>query len=102
LPNDLPYLAEDWWRGVLVFAYMTGWRIGSILALRRCDVDLEAGTAVSRAEDNKGKRDQKIPIHPLVVEHLRKVPGFDPCFFPWNANRRLLWEEFQAIQKVAP
>ena len=81
----------------LVFAYMTGWRIGSI---RRADADRRR-TAVSRAEDNKGKRDQKIPLHPLVVEHLRNVPGFNPCFFPWSPNRRLLWEVFQAIQKAA-
>ena len=33
------------WRALLVTAYMTGWRIGSLLALRREDVDLETGFA---------------------------------------------------------
>jgi integrase len=101
LPDDLPYPAADWWRGLLVTAYMTGWRIGSILALRREDVDLDAGTAISRSEDNKGARDQLIPLHATVIQHLRRLPSFGPTFFPWNVGRRLLWDEFQAIQTEA-
>ena len=36
---------------------MTGWRIGDMLGLARADVDLVAGTAITRweAEGNKGK-----------------------------------------------
>ena len=77
-PDAGPFDAADWWRGLLVTAYMTGWRIGSLLALRWDDVDLDTGWAVSRAADNKGKRDQRIPLHPLVVEHLRKLVSFSP------------------------
>jgi integrase len=32
-PDDQPYPAADWWRGILITAYLTGWRIGSLLAL---------------------------------------------------------------------
>jgi len=32
-PTGLPYPTTDWWRGLLVFGYMTGWRIGDMLAL---------------------------------------------------------------------
>ena len=92
---------DDWWRGLLVTAYMTGWRIGSLLALRWADVDLEHAWAVSRAGDNKGKRDQRIPLHPLVVEHLRKLVSFSPVVFAWDCPRRGLWDEFHAIQKAA-
>ena len=35
LPADLPYPASDWWQALLVFNYMTGWRISEPLALRR-------------------------------------------------------------------
>src|SRR5262249_4342542 len=31
LPRGLPYPAAEWWRGVLVVGYMTGWRIGEII-----------------------------------------------------------------------
>ncbi len=100
-PADEPFTPAEWWQGLLIAAYMTGWRIGSLLALRWQHVDLEAGTAISLAADNKGKRDQKIPLHPVVIEHLRKLKSFSPLVFPWNHARRGLYGEFQAIQRAA-
>jgi integrase len=84
---------------LILFCYMTGWRIAAILSLRREDLDLDGGTAFSRAEDNKGRRDQKVPLHPLLLERLRKLAGFGRLLFPWNRARRLLFEEFARIQK---
>jgi integrase len=47
--RDLPNLsAPDWWRALLTVGYMTGWRIGDLLAMRREDLDLEAGLVVAR------------------------------------------------------
>jgi integrase len=100
-PGRLPYSPADWWRGLLAMAYMTGWRIGDILALRRDQLDLDAGTAVSLAEDNKGKRDELVKLHPAVIEHLRPLSGFTPTVFPWCHNRRTLDEEFLRIQEAA-
>lgn len=101
MPADLPFPAADWWRGVLVTGYMTGWRISEILSLRREDLDLEAGTAITRWEDNKGDRDERVKLHTVVVEHLKKLPGFDPCVFPWNHDRTTLMNEFRRIQEAA-
>jgi integrase len=91
----------DWWKALLLTAYMTGWRIGSLMALRWEDVDLERCTALSRAADNKGKRDQKIPLHPLVVEHIAKLKGFAPHVFNHPYDRRRLYKDFYAIQDAA-
>src|SRR5262245_59162747 len=68
-PANLPYPAAEWWRALLVTGYMTGWRIGDMLNLRRADLDLDACTAVIRwaSEGNKGKRDELVPLHPVVV-----------------------------------
>jgi integrase len=100
-PRKLPFTPGNWWRGLLMFAYMTGWRIGSILSLRWEDVDLDAGTALSRAQDNKGRRDQRIPLHPVVVEHLRKLRSFDEKVFPWAKDRRKLFAYFHRLQDAA-
>ena len=102
-PNDLPNIEPaDWWRGLLVMAFMTGWRISQLRALRWEDVDLENGTALSRADDNKGKRDTKIPLHPLTIEHLRKLEGsFERYVFAWNQHNRTLWSHFHEIQEAA-
>ena len=82
-------------------AQLIGWRIGEALALRCDDLDLEAGSALTRADQNKGKRDELTLLHSLVVEHLEKVRGFDPSVFPWPHHRKDLWLEFHAIQKAA-
>ncbi len=74
---------------------------GSLLALRREDVNLETGFALSRAADNKGKRDVLVPLHPLAIEHLRKLASFSPLVFPWDHDRRGLFTEFHTIQKAA-
>jgi integrase len=100
-PTDYPFTPADWWRGVIVFGYMTGWRIGEILALRREDLDLEAGTAITRHGDNKGKRDEIVPLNDVVVEHLRPLRSFEPVVFPFYHSPRTLYQEFHAIQKAA-
>ncbi len=101
MPEGMPYPAADWWRGIIVMAYMTGWRIGDLLAFRRDDLDLDQATAITRFEDNKGKRDECVKLHPVVVEHLRRLAHFDPCVFPWNYDRRTLDTEFRHIQEAA-
>jgi integrase len=100
-PAGLPYPAADWWRGLLVTGYMTGWRISELLGLRRDDLDLEAGTAITRAKDNKGKRDEIARLHPVVVEHLRGLTSFHPTVFPWPHYKTTLYNEFAAIQEAA-
>ena len=62
---------------------------------------MDAGTAITRWEDNKGKRDERVKLHPVVVEHLRRIPGFDPAMFPWHHNRRTLQTELAQIQEAA-
>jgi integrase len=99
-PEGQPSPAADWWRALLVTAAMTGWRIGRLLALRRADVDLEAGYIITRAEHNKGKRDQRIELHPFAVEHLRRIASFSAVVFPWPHGLRL-YGEFHRLQEKA-
>lgn len=100
-PEKLPYPAADWWRALLVTAYMTGWRIGEILALTREDLDMKAGAAITRAKDNKGKRDEIAKLHPVVLEHLERVASFHPKVFPWPYNKTTLYVQFAKIQEAA-
>lgn len=99
VPNVTP---GDWWRGFLAMAYMTGWRVGDLLALRRDCVDLETGRAMSLAEDNKARRDDVVTLPPDVVSHLRPLwAHFDPLVFPWHDAFRQLYNQFHAIQAAA-
>jgi integrase len=101
LPRGLSSPAADWWRGLIVLAYMTGWRIGDLLALRRDDLDLTTGHAITRAVDNKGGRDDRVKLHPVVVEHLARLASFDPLVFPSVHDVVTIREEYHRIQRLA-
>jgi integrase len=58
----------------------------------------------------KGNRDQRVPVHAIVVDHLRRLKSFQPTVVPWLrivdgrtaiANRRTLFDEFYRIQQAA-
>ena len=100
-PRADHYAPGDWWRGLLTFCYMTGWRISEPTALRWDDVSLDEGYAITRAEDNKGNRDEQVPLHPVVVDHLRKIVDFAPMVFYWPHHKRTLYVEFARIQDAA-
>lgn len=104
-PRMQGILPGDWWRAVFVFAFMTGWRIGEILSLRRDDLDMATGEATTRAENNKGKRDDRIILHPIALVHIEKLPTFGENVFPWPHHRRTLFHELKRLctaAKVGP
>lgn len=89
-----------WWRALLATAWVSGMRIGALLALRWEDVDLETGVVWSRGRDNKGKRDMPHDASG-AVEFLRQLPQDEPRVFPWNHHRRTLDVVFHALQTAA-
>lgn len=101
MPEGQSCGAGDWWRALLTFAYMTGWRISELLSLRWEDVDLDARTALTRHSDNKGGRDELVPLHPVVVEHLERIRGFGRLVFPWPHAGPMLWRTFHRLQRLA-
>ncbi len=95
------YTATDWWRALVVTAYMTGLRINEILSIRKTDLDLDAGRLITRWDDNKGKHNETVPLHAKVVEHLRMSLSEHELVFRWGHDQRTLWEEFGRIQREA-
>lgn len=105
-PIGQAYPPSDWWRAAVIYLYMTGWRIGELLALPRSDIDLKTGHSITRGDDNKGKRDERIPLHPAIVEHLERLAGFGERMFPWPIEGNPTWKkelyaEWAKIQKAA-
>lgn len=98
VPNVDP---ADWWRAFLLFSYMTGWRVSEPIKLLWEDVDLEGGYAITRAADNKGKKEAKVPLHPIVIEHLKTIKTFSREVFPWPLDGKQLWVELHKIQAKA-
>ena len=100
-PRSDVYAPADWWRAHLTFLYMTGWRMNEPLSLRWDDVSLDHGTAITWHDDNKGKRDEIVPLHAVVVEHLRTLVDLGSQVFPWPHHERTLYDEFASIQMAA-
>ena len=101
LPEGLPYDAADWWRGLLVFAITTGWRIDEILSLRRDDLNLKTGQIITRAEDNKGDRDDIDYLPEAALAEVRGLVTFHPLVFHWPHPKKELGNEFGRIQEAA-
>jgi integrase len=97
---SVPFEPADWWRALLVTLWVSGMRIGAVMALKWSDVDLEAGTAMSRAKDNKSKKDQRVDLR-AAVELLRKLKSFDARVFPWDRDRTALYSHFAKLQTAA-
>ncbi len=100
-PKGQLYAPAAWWRALLAFAYLTGWRVGEILSLRREDLDVERRVAKTRAENNKGRRDGVVDLHPVIVEHIKEIAGFHPLVFPWPHHERTLWADFARLKEAA-
>lgn len=65
------YESRDFWRTLITFLYLTGWRIGEAMSPTWSDVDMEAGTAITRI--NKAKREERIALHPVVLDHASVI-----------------------------
>lgn len=95
------FTPADWWRALVVTAYMTGLRVGEILAIRKQDLRLDAGELVTRWDATKTDRDEVVPLHGVVIEHIRTIIGCGDQVFPWCHDPRTLWVEFTRIQTAA-
>lgn len=100
-PEGLPYDPSEWWRALLLFAATTGRRIGEIIAFRRDDIDFASGAILTRAVDNKGKRDAIDRLPAAVVAEVKAVSTFRPELFYWPQSERRLLDQFHAIQQAA-
>ena len=61
---------------------MKDWRISEPLPLIRDDLDLDAATTITREGENEGRRGELIPLHPVIVDHLRDIDSTDSRVFP--------------------
>jgi len=95
------FTAPQYWRALMVTAYMTGLRINEILSFKREDLDFERGQLITRASDNKGKRDEVLALHKTVLEHLQSLNSIHARPLAWPHDSRLLWTEFGRIQREA-
>lgn len=100
LPGRPLASTADWWRGLVVFLYLLGPRIGVALALEWRHIDFSARIVHLPSGSQKQRADQRLPLPDDVAEHLRPLAAL-PRVFYWPHPRKRLWLAWQAIQAAA-
>lgn len=103
LPCDLAngVTPEQFWKGLLMLLYMTGWRIEQTMQLKWENLDLETGMVFSPASMNKGRRDISCQLHPVVLDALQPIKNtFHDDVFPWSKSRGSLYLQFKLMQSA--
>jgi integrase len=90
------------WQTIIMAAWYTGARIGSLQGVRWGDVDLEAGRIVFRAEEYKGGLKSIVRAIPAdLVARLRTgVRAEGELVWPWRDYRRGATSIFQALRFI--
>jgi integrase len=87
--NKVSNVLRGYKRSWLWWATLTGGDYGELLAVRRSDIDLEAGTLHIRGTKAKG-RDRIVPLNRRLVSHIRKLnlPQDAAILKPWRNRIR--------------
>ncbi len=94
--------ASLWWSALLLALYDSAARVSAMLSVQWCDVDLEAGSLLIRAERQKQKSDQRHPLHSdtvALLRRLRDITGGSGSVWPWPYCSGYLWQLF--ARKIA-
>lgn len=90
-----------WWRAILVVAYNTGLRMGSLWKLRMEWVDWQGACIRIPGSALKNRIGQTIPLNATTLEHLRAIRGERELVFPWTMHRRSFWILLRKLQALA-
>lgn len=97
--------AAIWWRGVILFAYDTGARIGAIMRCKTENVDLERRTALLRGETQKKRRFQLCTFSRDTAEALVPIRQARLLLFGLDYDddrrRRSLFARFRRLVVAA-
>ena len=91
-----------WWRALIVLGYNTALRRRSILSIPVEALVLEKRPfLVVDCRIIKTRRELLVPLHRIVVEHLKKIHFRNDKVFDWPHSQRTFYREWHKIQSAA-
>ena len=100
-PRGLPYKPGDWWRALLVLAWNSGLRAGTIFSLCWEDLAWDRRCLAIPPKRMKSRRWQITPLNGAALEHLRKIRQAGGLVFPWPFGRGVFYRHFHKLQAFA-
>ncbi len=107
-PERVTVPGKLWWSAIFLVCWDTGERIGAVLGLKECNLDLDGGWARFPAHDRKGgTADNLKSLADDTVEALRDlldcyaVRRADSGIFRWANNKCGIWSNLGTIMKHA-
>ena len=91
----------DWWRALLVVAFNTGLRRGTLFSLRMADIDWEGERLVIPASRMKSARAHIVHLNKTALDHLQNIRTDRDLVFPWPGNDRKFFVWFHKLQDLA-
>ena len=93
--------APAWWRCLLVVAFNTGLRAGTLKSLRMSWIDWRDSRLVIPPERTKTGQGQVIHLTAAALDHLRSIRTDRDLVFPdWGGQRTFYWR-FHQLQDAA-
>lgn len=89
--------AGPWWESLVLAAYYTAARIGSLLAVEWQDVALDDGWLVLRAEASKVKADEVRGLPPSTVAALRRLGPGEGLVWPLDWHRSTFFRRSRCL-----
>lgn len=92
-------LAADWWIALHAVMWDSAERVGAVMQIEWCWIDLETGWLIVPAEARKFQREDKaFLLHPQTVGYLEKIRHSGSKFvFVWPWTRQTLWIRYAKI-----
>ena len=101
LPRLNGFRPSAWWRALIVLAYNTGLRRGSLFGLRMSDVDWQQQRLLVRRGNNKSKKLFAIHLNEPAMRHLSAIRTDRELIFPWPHDPRYFDAVFRRLQTAA-
>ena len=101
LPRIDGFKPSKWWRALLVTAYYTAFRRGTLFSLRMKDIDWDNRMIVVPGERMKAGRVHAVPLVDAVVDHLLAIRTDRQLVFPWPHCMRHFHTCFHRLQTAA-
>lgn len=100
-PKINGFKSSAWWRALIVTAYNTGLRRGTLFGLRVTDVDWTKRTILVRPANNKSRKRFATPLNETTIRHLSAIRTDREFLFPWPHCRRWFDTTFHRLQLSA-